>query len=327
MKLSSTPSSKIQTTASEKSKCHGPLPHHSSHKFKLQLFPVDDEIHKLLLEGGHNPYLELTLRPRKKIGSVLAHLTSKWAVFRAPRELVLSPYDCAELELIHGRTWTSDDMQTSAGDVFEAVGRPHVFRLKYGLRCKTEKLRRTETREKRSAKRSRFEDKTGSDRTVKEGVGNSLLSWADCVTGVSVGQLLGETSNVNPTEGTGGKHVVNSDSFDVAIANYIARNQESAQPPALPSIWEAEETRHAFPLPKAASCKDQISQDQKSEEPPKEQQPVSALGLLNFCWDSQGPFEYGGLARPMTGQDGPSPSGLDPFQSSSLFAIETAPSM
>ncbi|CAN6567691.1 unnamed protein product [Malus baccata var. baccata] len=47
-------------------------------KIKLQLFPVNEATRIGLEKDGHHPYLELILRPRKKITSVLKHLNDKW---------------------------------------------------------------------------------------------------------------------------------------------------------------------------------------------------------------------------------------------------------
>ena len=90
-----------------------------------------------------------------------------------------------------------------------------------------------------------------SQGTTEKGV-NSLLSWMDCVTSVSIGQLLAETSKVNQSG-----QLVNTDSFDVAILGLMAQNHDSSYS-TLSSIWEAEETRHAFPSTKTAFSKDQI---------------------------------------------------------------------
>ncbi|CAH1414140.1 unnamed protein product [Lactuca virosa] len=47
----------------------------SSVKLKLQLFPVDETTWRALEMDNHNPHLELTLSTRKKISSVLEHMT------------------------------------------------------------------------------------------------------------------------------------------------------------------------------------------------------------------------------------------------------------
>jgi hypothetical protein len=75
--------------------------------------------------------LELTLRARKKISSVLRHLNSKWGSSSiALGEPMVFPYNILKNVSGCGR-WTLNDNDISAGDVFEAVGSPAIFRLRY----------------------------------------------------------------------------------------------------------------------------------------------------------------------------------------------------
>lgn len=75
--------------------------------------------------------MELTLRPRKKISSVLKHLVSKWGSSSAALgEPVLFPYRIQD-SVSTNRRWTLNDDETSAGDVYAAIGSPEVFRLRY----------------------------------------------------------------------------------------------------------------------------------------------------------------------------------------------------
>ena len=72
--------------------------------------------------------MELTLSVRKKISSVLKHLNSKWGGSSiAQGEPILFPYNIVEKQA----GWTLNDNDISAGDVYEAVGRPDIFRLRY----------------------------------------------------------------------------------------------------------------------------------------------------------------------------------------------------
>ncbi|CAA7409952.1 unnamed protein product [Spirodela intermedia] len=273
-----------------------------SDKFKLQLFPIDEDTRRVLQEGDHNPYLELTLRPRKKISSVVTHLTIKWGIPRTAYELVLFPHEGGEVSLLGHKTWTLNDRETSAADVYSTVGQPEIFRLKYGLypnpgsensqpppgtyiseknlQSRTGRSRNTVegeeqphpliTQELEPVPANEAGPSHEPDKPVRNTAmgGSSLLSWVDCVTSVSVGQLLSETSNANqasqlPTEkNPSSKHISNCDSFDFAIADFIARNQYphySTQPPSLSSIWDAEETRHAFPTMKPTSSRTKTS--------------------------------------------------------------------
>ncbi|KAK9949881.1 hypothetical protein M0R45_005392 [Rubus argutus] len=111
---------------------HGGKPLLPHSKIKLQLFPVNEGIRIGLEKDGFHPYLELTLRPRKKISSVLKHLVSKWGSSSAALgEPVLFPYKIQDT-VSTNRRWTLNDDETSAGDVYAAIGNPEVFRLRYG---------------------------------------------------------------------------------------------------------------------------------------------------------------------------------------------------
>ncbi|KAJ9670917.1 hypothetical protein PVL29_027081 [Vitis rotundifolia] len=102
-------------------------------KIKLQLFPIDEGTRIGLERDGHHPYLELTLRARKKISSVLKHINSKWGSSSiALGEPILCPYHMALENMSSYRTWSLSDDDISAGDVYAATGSPSVFRLKYG---------------------------------------------------------------------------------------------------------------------------------------------------------------------------------------------------
>ncbi|KAL0555473.1 hypothetical protein IC582_009419 [Cucumis melo] len=104
----------------------------ASIKLKLQLFPVDDGTRRALESDKHNPYLELTLSTRKKISSVLEHLSRKWGNSSAAHgELMLFPYSTQRKSLTDCQRWTQDSFE-SAGDVYATIGRPQVFRLRYG---------------------------------------------------------------------------------------------------------------------------------------------------------------------------------------------------
>ncbi|KAK6943851.1 hypothetical protein RJ641_024953 [Dillenia turbinata] len=109
-----------------------------SMKLKLQLFPIDENTRRALEEDKHNPHLELTLSMRKKISSVLEHLNRKWGNSRiAYGELVLFPYDIQRESLVSYHKWTQDSI-VSAADVYEMIGRPRWFRLRYGWFSNTE---------------------------------------------------------------------------------------------------------------------------------------------------------------------------------------------
>lgn len=82
-------------------------------------------------QDKHNPHLELTLSTRKKISSVLEHLTRKWGNSGiASGELMLFPYSVQRGNLAGHPRWTQDSSVTAA-DVYEIIGSPPVFRLRF----------------------------------------------------------------------------------------------------------------------------------------------------------------------------------------------------
>ncbi|KAM7526187.1 hypothetical protein LguiA_016089 [Lonicera macranthoides] len=101
-------------------------------KLKLQLFPIDEVTRRALETDNHNPYLELTLSTRKKISSVLEHLSRKWGSSSvASGELVLFPYCVQKENMVGYQKWTQNSA-LSAADIYALIGSPSVFRLKYG---------------------------------------------------------------------------------------------------------------------------------------------------------------------------------------------------
>ncbi|XP_052197954.1 TSL-kinase interacting protein 1 isoform X2 [Diospyros lotus] len=107
-------------------------------KIKLQLFPIDESTQIGLEKDGYNPFLELTLPARKKISSVLKHLNSKWGSSSvAVGQPVLFPYNVLLENLTTSKRWTLSS-GISADDVYAAIERPSVFRLRYGWSSNTE---------------------------------------------------------------------------------------------------------------------------------------------------------------------------------------------
>ncbi|KAF9612219.1 hypothetical protein IFM89_038641 [Coptis chinensis] len=101
-------------------------------RIKLQLFPIGESTRKALEKEGYNPHLELTISRRKKISSVLRHLKSKWGSVNIQDEIVLFPFDILLDNLAGYRRWTSKDTNCTAADVYESIGNPAIFRLRYG---------------------------------------------------------------------------------------------------------------------------------------------------------------------------------------------------
>ncbi|XP_052173890.1 TSL-kinase interacting protein 1-like [Diospyros lotus] len=104
----------------------------NSTKLKLQLFPIDEGTRRTLEMDNHNPHLELTLSTRKKISSVLEHLNRKWGNSSlASGQLILFPFYVQRENLVGYERWTRDSV-LSAADVYQLIGSPPVFRLRYG---------------------------------------------------------------------------------------------------------------------------------------------------------------------------------------------------
>ncbi|XP_062204063.1 TSL-kinase interacting protein 1-like isoform X1 [Phragmites australis] len=253
-------------------------------KIKLQLFPIDESIQKILQQEKHNPYLELTLGPRKKISSVVQHLNTKWGSSQCAKgELMLFPYD-ARLDSIE--KWTLKDSCT-AGDVHVAVGSPSVFRLRYGWfganlkqQSSGSSLASVHSADKTIGNKpsdlvfseqkhmmgsgefpSNFVlpsivDNTNTVQAVDNQSKVAPLSWIDCISNISFGALLSEAAPSQDSKQLPSQNNLNlqhipatCDSFDAAIASLIARQQASNQPRVSnPSLWDAEETCHAFPF-------------------------------------------------------------------------------
>lgn len=86
----------------------------------------------------------------------------------------------------------------------------------------------------------------------------SFGAWADCLTNVSMGQLIGDTvdaNNCNLETLKGGlcpQQMLTCDSFDAAIAAHISRywNAGATNYVSQMSVLDAEDTCHAFPVKK-----------------------------------------------------------------------------
>lgn len=87
------------------------------------------------------------------------------------------------------------------------------------------------------------------------------LSWLDSISNISFGALLSEAAPSQDSKQLPSQNNLSfqqipatCDSFDAAIASLIACQQASNQPKVSnPSLWEAEETCHAFAFQNQAS--------------------------------------------------------------------------
>ena len=122
----------------------------------LQLFPIDAPTRAALVAGGFNPHLELTFRAKKSVTGLMQHLATKWAaalphlpIGLNPKTAVLQLYpfevpSVVGLSLpLHFRTqrknaaeatgvWNGYHGGVTVTDIFDALGRPAAFRVRYG---------------------------------------------------------------------------------------------------------------------------------------------------------------------------------------------------
>lgn len=105
--------------------------HEGKPRFVLQLFPLDEDTSKAMHLHGYSPLMELTFRQKKSIPGLILHLSEKWvkASPSASHILQLHPYDAG------GKTglkpWNATFQNSTAEDVYSALGSPWCFRLRY----------------------------------------------------------------------------------------------------------------------------------------------------------------------------------------------------
>nr|XP_010929795.1 TSL-kinase interacting protein 1 isoform X2 [Elaeis guineensis] len=260
-----------------------------SGKLKLQLFPIDEVTQKGLEQDKYNPYLELILPTRKKISSVVKHLNVKWGSSKsASGDLMLFPYNAHRNNLVSYRRWTIKESDTRAADVYAAVGSPAIFRLRYGwfsnlapttcerplaslhsedcLQIKETQIINAIEEKIPQCPASNIENGSACfHNSLNQGIGAppvldksvqdkfALLSWADCLSNISIGTLLSEAQLAQNSSLQ--QIPITCDSFDAAVASIIAREQTKYQSTQVShsSIWDAEETCHAFAFQKSTS--------------------------------------------------------------------------
>ncbi|KAG1370108.1 TSL-kinase interacting protein 1 [Cocos nucifera] len=277
-----------------------------SGKLKLQLFPIDEVTQKGLEQDKYNPYLELILPTRKKIASVVKHLNVKWGCSKsASGDLMLFPYNAHLDNLVSYRRWTIKDSDTRAADVYAAVGSPAIFRLRYGWFSNLEpttcerplaslhsedylQIKETQiisTTDEKIPQRPASSIENGSacfHNSLNQGIGAppvldksvqavdkfTLLPWADCLSNISIGTLPSEASLAQNSSLQ--QIPITCDSFDAAVACLIARQQTKNQSTQVShsSIWDAEETCHAFAFQKGTSSNNNDPASSRDAPPP-----------------------------------------------------------
>ncbi|KAM0944820.1 hypothetical protein DsansV1_C11g0112961 [Dioscorea sansibarensis] len=228
-------------------------------KLKLQLFPLDEVTRGLLEKGKYNPYLELTLGIRKKIASVIKHLNTKWVnSIPTSGELMLFPYDACPENMSCYRKWTAKDFGVCAGDVYDAVGSPAVFRLRYAwlsvsklghhattlsapqfnISSQNERNQIVNIPEEKGEPCLVPHQESGPDLTVSSldqdagrtpaksmdmatsrTVDNALLLWAECLSNISIGALLSEAA-ANPDANRSRSSLQNNSTLQHALINF-----------------------------------------------------------------------------------------------------------
>ncbi|CAO2181153.1 unnamed protein product [Urochloa humidicola] len=282
----------LMESPSNGSKLFSARPPTHAGKIKLQLFPIDQSIQNIMQQEKHNPYLELILAPRKKMSSVVQHLNTKWGNSQCAKgKLMLFPNDARVDTIASSAKWTFNDSCTAA-DVHVAVGSPSTFRLRYGWFEPNLKLQNSGpslepvqsadetigikppdlvfTEQKHMAGLSEFPsnfvtpsivDNTNAVQPVDNQSKVAPLSWLDSISNISFGALFSEGAPSQDSKQLPSQNNLNlqqipatCDSFDATIASLIARQQASNQPRvANPSLWEAEDTCHAFAFQNQAS--------------------------------------------------------------------------
>ena len=83
------------------------------------------------MQDGHNPHLEITLKARKMISSVLQHLMQKWGYSTATSGgLMLILYSSQWKYLPNYRSCMLKEISASVGDVDAAIGSLTIFCLR-----------------------------------------------------------------------------------------------------------------------------------------------------------------------------------------------------
>ena len=107
-------------------------------KFVLQLFPLDAETSGRMKARGYNPLMELTFRQKKSVSGLIAHLSEKWVEASPSANHILQLHaferksDCGP--------WNATIEGATALDVFNALGEPACFRVRYAWADRTTAL-------------------------------------------------------------------------------------------------------------------------------------------------------------------------------------------
>jgi len=107
-------------------------------KFVMQLFPLDAETSGRMKARGYNPLMELTFRQKKSVSGLIAHLSEKW-VEASPSANHILQLHAFERKSECG-PWNATIENATALDVFNALGEPACFRVRYAWADRTTAL-------------------------------------------------------------------------------------------------------------------------------------------------------------------------------------------
>lgn len=103
--------------------------HPTPEKLTIQLVPSSEEVASRLVSAGHNPKLQLTLKSKKSMASIVEHLNSKWT---APGGVTLSdtPLRLYVPDKL-GQGYGNEAQEVTILSVFHAMNCPAICRLEY----------------------------------------------------------------------------------------------------------------------------------------------------------------------------------------------------
>lgn len=104
---------------------------HHVEKMSIQLAPLTQELKETLRSFGFNPYVNVTVKPKKTIEFVLTYLIGK---FNQPTDFIVS--------LTNGKlVWkTGVNEGITIEQAYQSLGFPEVFRLEYNFEAPTPKI-------------------------------------------------------------------------------------------------------------------------------------------------------------------------------------------
>jgi hypothetical protein len=137
---SASPNAAVAREWNAEAAADAPMAKEQKERLMLQLFPIDAPTRASLVAGGFNPHLKLTFRAKKSVTGMMQHLATKWAaalphlpIGLDPKTAVLQlyPFEAPSAAEATG-VWNGYHDGLTAMDIFNALGRPAAFRVRYG---------------------------------------------------------------------------------------------------------------------------------------------------------------------------------------------------